>query len=140
MLLKQLRVISTNIVVRRWHAGCIVANRCRANPANRVLILEAGGNGHLIWFHIPVGYCCDRQSSSDWMFRPSRKQVYQPRSLCLSPRQGDGGLAINATDPRAGQAAVFMTNGVSSPVQAGGWVTASWFRRLEAIFSGEMRA
>nr|HEV8008453.1 hypothetical protein [Bradyrhizobium sp.] len=44
------------IVVGAGTAGCIVANRLSADPANRVLILEAGGNDNWIWFHIPVGY------------------------------------------------------------------------------------
>ena len=44
------------IVVGAGTAGCIVANRLSANPANRVLILEAGGSDNWIWFHIPVGY------------------------------------------------------------------------------------
>src|ERR1700682_4554813 len=44
------------IVVGAGTAGCIMANRLSANPATRVLLLEAGGNDNWIWFHIPVGY------------------------------------------------------------------------------------
>src|SRR5258708_5105732 len=44
------------IVVGAGTAGCIMANRLSADPKNRVLILEAGGNDNWIWFHIPVGY------------------------------------------------------------------------------------
>jgi hypothetical protein len=36
------------IVVGAGTAGCIVANRLSAEPANRVLILEAGGNDNWI--------------------------------------------------------------------------------------------
>ena len=44
------------IVVGAGSAGCVLANRLSANPANRVLLLEAGGNDNWIWYHIPVGY------------------------------------------------------------------------------------
>src|SRR5215216_2100903 len=44
------------IVVGAGTAGCIMANRLSADPKNRVLVLEAGGNDNWIWFHIPVGY------------------------------------------------------------------------------------
>src|SRR6202171_2074105 len=58
------------IVVGAGTAGCIVANRLSADPNNRVLILEAGGNDNWIWFHIPVGYLfAIGNPRSDWMFR-----------------------------------------------------------------------
>ena len=44
------------IIVGAGSAGCILANRLSADPAKRVLILEAGGRDNWIWFHIPVGY------------------------------------------------------------------------------------
>ena len=44
------------IVVGAGSAGCVLANRLSADPAKRVLVLEAGGKDNWIWFHIPVGY------------------------------------------------------------------------------------
>ena len=78
------------IVVGAGTAGCIVANRLSADPKNRVLILEAGGNDNWIWFHIPVGYLfAIGNPRSDWMFRTEPEARPQRPLAGLSPRQGD---------------------------------------------------
>ena len=63
------------IIVGAGSAGCLLANRLSADPAKRVLILEAGGNDNWIWFHIPVGYLfAIGNPRSDWCSRPSRSR------------------------------------------------------------------
>ena len=70
------------IVVGAGTAGCIMANRLSADPKNRVLILEAGGNDNWIWFHIPVGYLfAIGNPRSDWMFRTEAEPGLNGRSL-----------------------------------------------------------
>ena len=95
------------IVVGAGTAGCIVANRLSANPANRVLVLEAGGDDNWIWFHIPVGYLfAIGNPRSDWMFRTEAEPGLNGRSLAYPRGKVIGGCsAINAMIAMRGQAA-----------------------------------
>src|SRR6202047_703420 len=95
------------IVVGAGTAGCIVANRLSANPANRVLILEAGGNDNWIWFHIPVGYLfAIGNPRSDWMFRTEPESGLNGRSLAYPRGKVIGGsFGLHAMISMRGQAA-----------------------------------
>ena len=44
------------VIVGAGSAGCILANRLSADPAVRVLLLEAGGPDTNFWLRLPVGY------------------------------------------------------------------------------------
>jgi choline dehydrogenase len=59
----------THIIVGAGTAGCLLANRLSADAANRVLLIEAGGNDDYLWVHIPVGYLyCIGNPRTDWQF------------------------------------------------------------------------
>ncbi|MBV9460212.1 MAG: GMC family oxidoreductase N-terminal domain-containing protein, partial [Bradyrhizobium sp.] len=95
------------IVVGAGTAGCILANRLSADPAKRVLILEAGGNDNWIWFHIPVGYLfAIGNPRSDWMFKTEAEPGLNGRALSYPRGKVVGGCsAINAMISMRGQAA-----------------------------------
>src|SRR5690554_7173806 len=65
------------IVVGAGTAGCLLANRLSADPANRVLLIEAGGRDNYHWIHIPVGYLyCIDNPRTDWRFRTERSEEH----------------------------------------------------------------
>lgn len=43
------------IIVGAGSAGCVLANRLSADPSNRVLLLEAGGEDRNFWIKVPKG-------------------------------------------------------------------------------------
>src|SRR5437762_12447103 len=44
------------VIVGAGSAGCVLANRLSADPASRVLVIEAGGKDTNPWIHIPAGF------------------------------------------------------------------------------------
>jgi choline dehydrogenase-like flavoprotein len=95
------------IIVGAGSAGCVLANRLSTDAANRVLILEAGGNDNWIWFHIPVGYLfAIGNPRSDWMFKTEAVPGLNGRALNYPRGKVIGGSSsINAMIYMRGQAA-----------------------------------
>ena len=70
------------IIIGAGSAGCVLANRLSDNPANRVLLLEAGGKDNYIWVKIPVGYLyCIGNPRTDWMMKTEAEAGLNGRSL-----------------------------------------------------------
>ncbi len=95
------------IVVGAGTAGCLLANRLSANPAHRVLLLEAGGDDRYIWFHIPVGYLfLIGNPRADWLFKTAPSAGLNNRELLYPRGKVLGGCsAINGMIYMRGQAA-----------------------------------
>jgi choline dehydrogenase len=70
------------IIVGAGSAGCLLANRLSADPACRVLLVEAGGRDDYLWVHIPVGYLyCIGNPRTDWLYRTAAEPGLNGRGL-----------------------------------------------------------
>lgn len=70
------------LIVGAGSAGCVLANRLSENPANRVILLEAGGRDSNPWIHVPVGYFKTLHNpNTDWCYKTEPEPGLSGRSL-----------------------------------------------------------
>jgi choline dehydrogenase len=85
------------VIVGAGSAGCVLAARLSENPANRVLLLEAGPPDDADEIHIPAALNLLFQSTYDWDFRTvpqdraQGRTIYWPRGRMLG-----GSSSMNA--------------------------------------------
>lgn len=70
------------IIVGAGSAGCVLANRLSADPATKVVLLEAGGADRNPWIHIPVGYFKTMHNPAvDWCYKTEADPGLNGRSI-----------------------------------------------------------
>ncbi len=79
------------IIVGAGSAGCVLAHRLSENPANSVLLLEAGKPDSHMKIHIPGGYTDLFRTEVDWAFYSEPQPFAENRSIFLPRGKTLGG-------------------------------------------------
>jgi choline dehydrogenase len=93
------------IIIGAGSAGCVLANRLSADPACRVLLLEAGGSDRSLFIRMPAGIARLTDSKFNWNYMTvpqsamKGRRLYWPRGKTLG-----GSSSINAMVYIRGQA------------------------------------
>ena len=126
------------IVVGAGSAGCVLAARLSEDPANRVLLLEAGGRNRSLFVHMPSAFAQAMSGTRrNWGFETEPEPALDGRRLhCPRGRGLGGSSAINGMVQVRGHPYDFDE---WQALGAAGWSFANclpYFRRAESWNSG----
>lgn len=126
------------VIIGAGSAGCVLANRLSANPANRVALIEAGKRDSNFMIHMPVGYGkTTSEPGESWHYHSLPEPHINDRKMLLPRGKGLGGSSnINGMISIRGQAADY--DGWSQ-LGAIGWGWADvlpYFRKSECHEDG----
>jgi choline dehydrogenase len=90
------------VIIGAGSAGCVLANRLSADPANNVVLLEAGGKDSSFLYRMPAGMLGLMQTGmGNWNYesvpQPSlnNRTVYFPRGKVLGGSSSINGLVVS---------------------------------------------
>ncbi|WP_231743613.1 GMC family oxidoreductase [Mycobacterium sp. GA-2829] len=133
------------VIVGAGSAGCLLANRLSANPAHRVLLIEAGGKDDWFWIRVPVGYLYTiANPRTDWCFMTEPDPGLAGRSIIYARGRVIGGCSsINAMIHMRGQASDYELWAQATGDQRWLWggpdrpgETLAIYKELEDYFGG----
>jgi len=94
------------VIVGAGSAGCVLANRLSADPAARVLLLEAGPRDTNPWIHVPLGYGkLFNRRRVNWSYesepepRLNGRRIFTPRGKVLGGSSSINGLVYIRGQP-----------------------------------------
>ena len=122
----------THVIVGAGAAGCVVASRLSEDPANNVLLLEAGGPDRNPLIHIPVGFTKLTTPDVNWGFstapqpQMNNREMWYPQGRTLG-----GSTSINAMIYIRGHRADYDRWEARGNVGWGYDDVLPWFRRSE---------
>ncbi|SVE57177.1 uncharacterized protein METZ01_LOCUS510031, partial [marine metagenome] len=80
------------VIIGAGSAGCVLANRLSADPSNKVLLLEAGGQDRNLWIHVPVGFQkLLNHPTLNWNFKTEPEDNVKGRSIPIPRGKALGG-------------------------------------------------
>ncbi len=95
------------IIVGAGSAGCVLANRLSADPATKVLLLEAGGKDNNIWIKVPLGlFYVIGNPRTDWCYETepeptcNGRRIPIPRGRVLGGSSSINGMVYVRGQPR----------------------------------------
>lgn len=85
------------VIVGGGSSGCVLANRLSEDPANKVLLLEAGGQDSSILFHWPAGFAKMTKGVASWGWSTVPQKKLKGREIWFTQAKViGGGSSINA--------------------------------------------